>query len=127
MIRIQKAQANNIVLTLQEKTTIAPVFYLLVLFSNQDHDEKVVNLVTNISTDTMRYDEFVVTENDTEDLPNGIVSLDATTYDYFVWESTSVDYADKVSIVESGKCVVIGDATVVSTYTDKKTEHTFQG
>ena len=127
MLRIQKAQANNLVLTLKEKTTVAPVFYFLVLFSNQDHDEKVVSLLTNLSTDTERYDEFIVTENDVEDLPNAIVSLDPTSYDYTVWQSPTSDYADKISIVETGKCLVIGDETVVSTYTEKPTEYTYNG
>lgn len=127
MIRIQKSQANNIVFTLKEKTTIAPVYYFLVLFSNQDHDEKVISLLTNNSTDTERYDEFVVTENDIEDLQNAIVSLNPTTYDYTVWESTSTDYADKVSIVETGECLVNGEATVVSTFTSDNTGHTYNG
>jgi hypothetical protein len=119
MITIQKAQANNLVFTLTEKTTIAPAFYFLELFSNQNHDSKVVYLGTDISTSPERWNEFEVTENDTEDLPNSVVSLEPTTYDYFVWESTSTDFADKVSRVESGKCVVNGEATPTGTFTDK--------
>ena len=127
MIRIIKSQANSLVFTLKEKTTISPVFYFLSLYSNQDHDTKVVSLLINTSTDTERYDEFEVIENDIEDLANGIVSLDPTTYDYSVWEGTSLDFTDKINIVETGKCLVIGDETIVTTFVDKKTEHTFNG
>jgi len=125
MITIQKAQANNIVLTLTEKTTIAPVFYLLELVSNQNNDSKVVYLGTDISIDTSRWNEFILTEDNTDDLPNSVISLEATTYDYFAWESTSTDFADAVGIVESGKCLVNGDDIIVSTFDDKPDEYTF--
>ena len=127
MLIIQKNQANNLVMTLTEKTTIAPVYYYLEVFSNQDHNSKAVYLGVDASLFTDRFNEFTITENAAEDLANGIISLDAATYDYFAWECSSASYDDKVSIVESGKLVVEGTATVVSTFTQKPNEYTFNG
>ena len=127
MLIIQKNQANKLVMTLTEKTTLAPVYYYLEVFSNQNHNSKAVYLGVDASLFTDRFNEFTITENDIEDLANSIISLDAATYDYFAWECSSASYDDKVSIVESGKLVVNGDATVVSTFTQQPNEYTFNG
>ncbi len=124
MITIQKAQANNIVFTLYELTSISNAVYLLELHNNQDHSQKVVVLGTNLSANVSRYDEFLITEDDSEDLANAIVSLDRGDYDYFVWQSPNSDYANRVSIVESGKCKVIGEGEETFTFTQRQTEYT---
>ena len=125
MLRLERNKTQRIVLTLTEKTTINPVFYFLEFFENQDHDSKILTLGTDLSGNTQRYNEFEITENSTEDLPNGIITLSLGDYDYFVWESTSSDFADKVGIVESGKVKVIGDEISVATYDEKPSEYTY--
>jgi len=127
MIKIIKNQSNNVVLTLNEKTTISDANYLLELFSNQNHDSKVVRLTGDTSANIIRYNEFPVVENASEDLDNGIIELEAGTYDYFVWQSSAstLSLSAATSIVESGKCVVIGTGTTSTTFTDSNNEFTF--
>lgn len=128
MIRITKAQANKITVTLSEKTTITPVFYYLEVKSNQDRStSKAVYLGVDASTNFVRYNEFTITEGTPEDLDNSVISLDAGSYDYYAWECSSQDFTDKVSIVESGKLVVEGTEPTNYTVTDTPTEYTFNG
>ena len=111
-----------------EENVFYPVHYLLELYSNQDKTIKVIRLFNEMSTNTNRWNEFVVEENEVEDLENGIVSLDVSTYDYFVWQSktNSMLLEDATGIVESGKCVVIGDKIVSSSFVDDRNEYTFR-
>lgn len=128
MITIKKGIVNSVTFTLNEKTTISSPFYFIELYSNSNKDSKLVKLVTDISINKIRWNEFVIEENDTEDLENGIVSLESGTYDYFVYQSKfadlDIDLAE--SIVESGKCVVPGGEKVVDTFDEKRKEYTFK-
>ena len=126
MIIIQKAQTNRLSFTLFEKTTIAPAYYYLELFSNQNHDKKAVYLGADSSMNLERYNQFDIEENDVENLDNGIISLEPTTYDYFVWQCSEVDFNTKVSIVESGKAKVNGVASESNDITSKPKEYTFK-
>lgn len=128
MITIKKGIVNSVTFTLNEKTTIASPFYFLELYSNSDRNNKIVRLVNDISINKIRWNEFEIEENDTEDLENGIISLDGGTYDYFVWQSSvsTLDVDLAISIVESGKCKVIGDDVNSIIFSDKPNEHTFK-
>ena len=125
MLKIQKDQANNITCTLSEKTTIAPVYYYLEVYSNENHNSKAVYLGADSSIYTERYNEFTITEASTDDLDNGQINLSAADYDYFAWECTAQDFSTKVSIVESGKLVVEGSASSTTTFDNEPTEYTY--
>lgn len=128
MIRITKGQANNVSVTLSEKTTITPVYYYLEVKSNQDRStSKAVYMGVDASTNINRYNEFTITEDDVEDLDNSVISLDAGSYDYYAWECSTQSFTNKVSIVESGKLVVEGTVTPTTTFNDTPTEYTFNG
>jgi hypothetical protein len=101
------------------------VFYYLELYSNIDRNSKAVYLGSNLSTNVERYDEFQITEG-TEDLDNGVIELDSGTYDYRAWECTAQDFDTKVSIVESGKCIVPGEEPTTSTFTESRNVFTFK-
>lgn len=127
MIYIERGEINDVCLTLNEKTTISPVYYLMEIYSNQNHSSKVLYLGTDNSSNPNRWNEFEVEENDIEDLANGIVSLISGTYDYYVFESTSsnIDKSGVVSLVESGKLTVPGEGLNLTTYDDPLDEYTF--
>ena len=61
MIRLNKNASNNIVCTLSEKTTLSNPTYLLEIQSKENHSSKVVKLGSDISSNTIRWNEFVVT------------------------------------------------------------------
>ena len=129
MIKITKNQTNNVVLTLNEKTTISNANYLLELFSNQNHDSKVVRLSGDTSTNLDRYNQFPIVETSTDDLDNGQISLLEGTYDYFAYETTGSTLSlSGASIIESGKLIVISTgSTVTTTFDDNNDEYTFEG
>ncbi len=129
MIYLQKATINtDCVFTLNEKTTLNPVFYIMSIFSNQNHDTKNILLSNDTSTNFNRWNQFSIEENAVEDLPNAVVSLIAGTYDYYVWQSTTDDLTliDAVSVVESGKLTVEGVISAVPEFNDPATEYTFE-
>ena len=127
MINLIKNQSNTAIFTLQEKTTIVDALYYIEVYSNQNHDSKVMTLSGDSSANIARYNQFDIIENDTEDLTGGTISLIAGTYDYFVWQSASAPFDKlKSSIVESGKMNVTGTGTTSTTFTDNNNEITFE-
>jgi hypothetical protein len=57
MLRIQKNSTTSLIVTVTELTTVTPVYYLFE-FEHQQSFEKEYCILTNISTNTERYDEF---------------------------------------------------------------------
>jgi hypothetical protein len=57
MLRIQKNSTTSLIVTVTELTTVSPVYYLFE-FEHQQSFEKEYCILTNISTNTERYDEF---------------------------------------------------------------------
>ena len=130
MIRITRNQSNSCIFTLNEKTTLTGATYLLKIFSNQNHDSKVIGLTGDSSSDIIRYNKFNIIEAPlaSENLSGGTVYLESGSYDYFAYQATGSSLsltASTTTIVESGKLVVTGSATTVSTFTDEPTEYTF--
>jgi hypothetical protein len=121
MLKITKNQANNLIVTLREKTTINPVYYLLALRSKDDLTTKVVRLTGNTSLNTERYDRFVLTEVPfaQEDLENAKINLQAGfQYDYTFYQTpttggTSIEGA---GIVERGLAKVSDPSTSSSIF-----------
>jgi len=98
------------------------------VFSKQNHDSKVLRLSGDTSLNTIRYNEFLITESSTEDLDNGIISLGAGEYNYFVWQSSAstLSLSAATSIVESGLLTIVGTGTTEYSYTGTPSEYTVQ-
>lgn len=121
MIKIQKNQSNSVPFTLNEKTTLtgSSLTYLLELYSNQNNTTKVLRLSGDTSSNPTRWNEYTIIETGgTESLGSAIVSLEAGTYDYYVWQTTAstLSLSAATSIVESGKCKVKGTGTTYTTF-----------
>ena len=119
MIVLYKDTVNESVFTLKEKTTIAPVFYIIVIHSNQTKENKVMYLGIDQSPNVDRWNQFDIEEVPLvdEDLADTKINLVTGTYDYYVWQSTSDDLTliDAVSVVESGKLIVNGTTPTIYT------------
>jgi hypothetical protein len=61
MLRIQKNSTTSLIVTVTELTTVTPVYYLFE-FEHQQSFEKEYCILTNISTNKERYDEFSIVD-----------------------------------------------------------------
>lgn len=131
MVKLLKNTANDCFFTLNEKTTLSGATYLLAIYSNQKRNTKVLRLSGDSSTDTIRYNKFVITEVPfaSENLNAGDVYLEPGGYDYFAYQTTGSTLsitADTTTIVESGKLICVGTGETTSTFVDPKTEWIFE-
>lgn len=89
MISIEKGQTNSVVFTLREKSVLSNPTYIFVF---TDDDTKIVKTfsMANTSNWIRRYDRFNLIEAGTqsEDLSNGIVSLNYGWGSYKVYETS---------------------------------------
>jgi len=97
MLQIDKAESKDWILTLTEKVTISPVYFLF-SFTHRLSNSTTNVLLTDTSAYTDRYNKFAVTEGST-------FTLDAGEYMYKVYAQTSPsntnpDNADE--LVEQG-------------------------
>lgn len=119
MIKIIKGQANVVVLTLKEKTTLTNPKYLFV-FKNDQTNVDAKFIAADTSTYPDRYNKFTITEKTTS--PNPLtgevtLSLDGF-YTYTIYEqtsSTNLNPANATGVVETGKVQVF--ATIVADHT----------
>lgn len=121
MLVINKNTNNNLIVTLQEKVTLANPYYLFV-FQSDVTGEKVSFLQSNISTHTDRYDEFLITERSTNLNPSSgtIEFLPIGSWTYKVYEqssSTNLNEAEAGTLLETGQAKVVGTNETYSTYT----------
>lgn len=111
MIKLTKATTNsNIALTLTEKVTLSPVYFLFE-FINDMTLTKYYVISSDTSTETERYNLFSITEG-VDDQVNGSVALgDEGFYTYNVYEQSSSSNLDPsgLTIVETGKMKLFGD------------------
>jgi len=126
-MHIIKNTTNTVYLTLTELVSIEnPVF--LFSMKSQASNTTYNFIAENISSATTRIDKFLITENVSEDLLNGTVSLNEEGwYDYVVYEqasSTNLIPANAGHIVESGLAYVKNNVSNV-TYTDDAPSITF--
>jgi hypothetical protein len=130
MFQIQKAQANNVFLTLTEKTTLDPVTYLFE-FTNDLSKDPVYCIASDVSTEKQRYNKFVITETASPNALLGEVELELTRfYKYKVFEqaggSINLDPTG-LDVVEVGKMYVPGE-NVNTAYDDQtKTNYVYNG
>lgn len=115
MITINKGQANEVVLTLNEKLTITNASFVFV-FTNDITGASVTFTATDTSTSIERYNQFTITENVVQDFYNGTISLDNQgSWTYKVYETPTaspIDLDDLGAELESGKVNVIGTSSV---------------
>ena len=97
MLQIDKAESKDWILTLTEKVTISPVYFLF-SFTHRLSNSTTNVLLTDISSYTDRYNKFSVTEGST-------FTLDAGEYIYKVYAQTSdtnTNPDDADELVEEG-------------------------
>ena len=131
MLNVQKGQSNNLYVTVTEKTTLDPAYYLLALRSKDDMSTKVVRLTGNTSPNTERYDKFVLTETTVvlEDLENAKINLLAGgQYDYTFYQTSSLTGTSiqGAGIVERGLLKVSDPTSTSSTITSSRQIITFE-
>ena len=114
-IKLDKLTANTIVLTLFEKTTLSPAYYLIE-FINKQTFIKSYCIPTELSTEIPRYNKFVLTDSLTPNPLTGGINLQIGSFEYNVYEQSSTTNLNPsgLTIVESG----IGNMYDVSTNTN---------
>jgi hypothetical protein len=131
MLKIQKNSSNNLVVTVTEKTTIDPAYYLLALRSNDNMNTTVVRLSGNTSPNIERYDKFILDEVSLANqyLENAKINLEAgSTYDYSIYQTplTSGTSISGLTIVETGLLKVSNPTITATTFNSPKTIITFE-
>lgn len=110
MIKLTKDTSSNVVLTLREKTTISNPYYVFKFVSDDTNVSKIFTGV-DISTNLVRYNEFVIELNAVEDLENSIIDLEKGFYKYEIYSTevlNDLDLDNATELVESGKVYVNG-------------------
>lgn len=124
MITINRGAENTVVLTLSEKTTITDATYLFTFVNDQSKLTK--SFIAQHISSNIRFDEFIIEENDTEDLENGIVQLNQLeTWGYIIREQASTTNLDPLlsgGIVGEGIVKVFDSTTEIPTFTEETTE-----
>lgn len=125
MILITKNTTNNIILTLAEKTTLTNVVYLFEIINNASSEVKCF-IAEDISPNPIRYNEFNLIENTTEDLLNGTFELELSGfYKYNIYEQTSttnLDPAIATNLIETGKLNVTSTIAELEQYDGNPTQ-----
>lgn len=113
MILIVKNTENKVIVTLNENLLANDLpYYFLFEFINDTSKDKIYFTAEDISNSTASYNYFLITESDTADLYNGIISLELTGYyTYNIYQMTqsspiSLDVADAIKKLETGKVFV---------------------
>jgi hypothetical protein len=122
---------NNLYVTVTEKTTLDPAYYLLALRSKDDMSTTVVRLTGNTSPNTERYDKFALLETTlaNQDLENARINLMAgATYDYTFYQTSSLTGTSiqGAGIVERGLLKVSDPTSTSSTITSSRQIITFE-
>jgi len=119
MIKLTKASLNsNIALTLTEKVTLDPVYFLFEFISDISNMKYYV-ILSDTSSYTERYNEFEMIEG-SNDPTNGRVLLgDEGFYTYNVYEQSNAANLDPtgLTIVETGKMKLLGDNQTFTKHT----------
>lgn len=121
MIIIIQSTANDVVVTVSEKKTLANPYWLF-RFVNMTSKEEFVCIAANTSNYTYRYDEFTITEvaGTPNPLTGEIHLKDFGLHNYYIYEqtsSTNLDYTLATSCCEVGKMLFLTPATLPTNYT----------
>jgi len=134
MIVLEDGVANKVALTLTEKTTILSDPYYLFRVVNDDTNTELIFTATDVSTNTNRYNEFLIEVNlSPEDLLDGKIELTTKGYyKYYIYEQvspTNLDLNNVTGEVERGKLYY--DTTVnpeLKEYTEESdTKYVYNG
>ena len=130
MITINRGSFNELVVTLQEKVTIENPNYLLQVFSNDNHTEKVIRMTGDSSSNIVRWNKLPLKEVELvdEDLENGLVYLPEGSYDYKFFQTSATTGTTIVGllVVETGKLLCNGTGTTITTYPSENGIITFE-
>lgn len=110
-ISLNKNSTNKVALTLLEKTTLSPVYYLIEFISKQTFT-KFYCIVTELSTELVRSNIFNITDTPSPNPLAGQVDLVPGQYDYNAYEQSSNTNLNPagLNIVEDGIARVYDDA-----------------
>lgn len=126
MILINRNTANTVILTLSEKTTLTPVYYLFEVINDTTNNVKCF-IADDVSVNKLRYNEFLINESATEDLLNGTVSLvQSGYYKYNIYEqssSTNLDPALATNKIDKGKLRVAATEQTIDVYSGNQTNY----
>jgi len=121
VIHLARDTANSeVILTLNEKTTLAvPVF--LIFFTNNVTQQTNSAIITDVSGFKARFNEFTITESETQDRVNGTLTLRPDGFwTYQVYEQSSASNLDPdlaTTLVETGRANVTSVRSAKSTHT----------
>lgn len=101
MLAINKNTSNTVVLTLTEKCILTNPYFLFELKNVQTNTNQYI-IPIDISTQTQRFNEFVITETSSPIAPQ--IKLSVGDYEYTIYEQTSPTNTNPVglNIVELG-------------------------
>lgn len=130
MIVINRGQANTVILSLKEKQTLSsPVF--LFVFKNDLTRQTKKFIAADVSSYTDRYNQFTITESNTESVLAGTVQLKPTGFwSYWVYEQTSttnLEPSQATTELETGKVNVKGTAQAYTSYDQQQKTYTAYG
>lgn len=126
MIIINKAQTNDVILTLEEKRTLdSPTF--LFRFTNDQLKTSKIFIAADLSEYVRRYNKFSIEETSSEDLTDGKVELEEGFYVYEIYEQNSttnldINQVDNLIPLQVGRVRVIGTRTAVPEYDQQDKE-----
>lgn len=135
MIFIRRGQTNRVPLTLNELLDTSPADFLFEFTCDMTGvNYQRIFSATDISTATERYNLFMITETDTEDLYDGKVKLyPPGQWSYVIYEMPplsppSLDKSLAIKVLETGKVHVKEDTTPLPVFdqTYKKNSKTFE-
>lgn len=125
VILINKNSTNNRILTLSEKTTLTNAVYLFEVINDQSGTVKCF-IANDISANPVRYNEFNLIENATENLLNGIFELELSGfYTYNIYEQTSTTNLNPLlatNLIETGKLEVPDNTAELTRYNGNQTQ-----
>lgn len=128
MVSIVKASANTVVVTLEEKTTLSPVYYLFEFVNDQSSDTQYC-IPTDASLYTYRYNKFTITEKTSPTALSGEVELQTGFGKYYVYEQSSATNLDPtgLTLVEQGKYLVTTTLPTEYSHTQTINEYVYNG
>lgn len=127
MIKLLKATANEVILTLTEKVTLSSPYFLFE-FINSESKEKKYCIAADTSAYPERYNKFTITEKTSPTPTSGEVTLSLPGFwHYNVYEqssSSNLDPDSATGVVETGISKVFGDVADYDTYDSQPKTYT---
>jgi hypothetical protein len=126
VILINENTSNTVILTLSEKTTLTNVNYLFEVYNDMTNIYKYF-IAQDISTNKLRYNEFIITETITEFPLLGQINLITEGfYKYNVYEQASASNLNPLlalNLIDKGKLKFVKATTNNVVYTGNQTNY----